>query len=331
MYKLHNQSRNILTYNNMLNNSRPKQIFSFGNAQRFTYNNFATEGTSDSFYDIPSTLSKRGASFGYGHKIDITLIDNSDKLKINPPFYEISKIKDSSHKNSPKFSFGSKNYNLKGIYKFVTPGPNYNVSNYFGKENPKYSFHSRNNYIGQHFNSPGPGCYESSNLSKNGKYFSSKTRNISTSTWSKSKSPRFTKIKPATDLSYNLGGLISGNGKCFNSKYSSSPAKSMGIKLSSIFDVQNKNFNPGPGEYETYSEFDNYHPNHLRTQPNFYNKRNNYDLNSNYKSYNNKNELPIIKKNILKDNYHIKNNFHIGTNKNPHHITGNRELHFLIK
>ena len=78
-------------------------------------------------------------------------------------------------------------YNLE-VIKYV-------MKNYFGKENPKYSFHSRNNYIGQHFNSPGPGCYESSNLSKNGKYFSSKTRNISTSAWSKSKSPRFTKIR----------------------------------------------------------------------------------------------------------------------------------------
>jgi len=329
MYKIPNQSRNILTYNNMLNNSKSKQFFSFGKAKRFSNNNFATEG--DSFYDIPSTLSKRGTSFGYGNKVDITLIDNSEKLKINPPFYEISKIKDSSHKNSPKYSFGSKNYNLKGINKFITPGPNYEVSNIFGKESPKYSFHIRNNYIGDHFNSPGPGCYESTNLSKNGKYFSSKTRNISTSTWSKSKSPRFAKIKAATDLSYNLGNLMSGNGKCFNSKYSSSPAKSMGLKLTSIFD-QNKNYNPGPGEYESYSEFINYQTNNLKTQPNFYNKRNNYDLFSNYKTYNYYNELPIIKNNILKNNnFHIKNNFHIGTNKNPHHITGNKELHFLIK
>ena len=327
MNKINYQSRKILI-NNMLNNSKSKQMFSFGKAKRF---NLRTECLSNSFYNIPSTLSKRGTSFGYGHKTDITLMDNfSDKFKINPPLYELSKIKDSSHKNSPKFSFGSKNYNLIGINKFITPGPNYEIREVFGKGRPKYSFHIRNEYKGDNFISPGPGCYESVGLSGDGKYFSSKTRNISTSTWSKSKSPRFTKIKPATDLSYNLGGLISGNGKCFNSKYSSSPAKSMGIKLSSIFDVQNKNFNPGPGEYETYSEFDNYHPNILRTQPNFYNKKNIYDL-SNYKSYNSKNELPIIKKNILKNNYHTKNNFHIGTNKNPHHITGNKELHFLIK
>ena len=48
-------------------------------------------------------------------------MDNfSDKFKINAPLYEISKIKDSSHKNNPKFSFGSKNYNLKGINKYIT-------------------------------------------------------------------------------------------------------------------------------------------------------------------------------------------------------------------
>ena len=35
--------------------------------------------------------------------------------------------------------------------------------------------------------------------------------------------PRFAKIKAATDLSYNVGDLMSGNGKCFNSKFSSSP------------------------------------------------------------------------------------------------------------
>ena len=80
---------------------------------------------------------------------------------------------------------------------------------------------------------------------------------------------RFAKIKAATDLSYNVGDLMSGNGKCFKSKFNSSPAKSMGLKLSSIIDsYQNKNF-PWPGEYETYSEFNNYHSNNLKIQPKF--------------------------------------------------------------
>jgi hypothetical protein len=327
MNKINYQSRKILI-NNMLNNSKSKQMFSFGKAKRF---NLRTECLSNSFYNIPSTLSKRGTSFGYGHKTDITLMDNfSDKFKINPPLYELSKIKDSSHKNSPKFSFGSKNYNLKGINKFITPGPNYEIREVFGKGRPKYSFHIRNEYKGDNFISPGPGCYESVGLSGDGKYFSSKTRNISTSNWSKSKTPRFAKIRAATDLSYNVGDLMSGNGKCFNSKYSSSPAKSMGLKLTSIFDTYEKKNYPGPGEYETYSEFNNYHSNNLKTQPNFYNKRNNYDLYSNYNTYNIK-ELPAIHNNSFYRKYNIDNNIHIGKNKNPHHITGNKEMHFLIK
>ena len=51
---------------------------------------------------------------------------------------------------------------------------------------------------------------------------------------------------------YNFENLLKGNGVIYNSKFTSNNAKTMGMKLKWI---KSKFITPGPGSYETFSEF----------------------------------------------------------------------------
>ena len=137
------------------NNSTSKAQYSFQKAKRFDQQ----VSTTSKFYDLPATISKRSASFGYGGKYDFTsgkektpgpgAYDNSDKVK------------------TPGFSFGLSRENCKGFEQgalrsdpFI-PGPGaYSFTPKFSNEGRKISLTGRGKETGQKETVPGPGAYE---------------------------------------------------------------------------------------------------------------------------------------------------------------------------
>lgn len=56
-----------------ISTSNAKQKFSFGKEQRFKYKTSDTKVG----YDLPSTISKRGAGIGFGMKLDLGKVTSS--------------------------------------------------------------------------------------------------------------------------------------------------------------------------------------------------------------------------------------------------------------
>ena len=137
----------------------------------------------------------------------------------------------------------------------MTPGP----SNYYPRyerfgDNVKYSMSFRYKYKKDpdNYNFPGPGTYELPSFNKSGVYSISNFKN--------SQCPKFPEAKRFNDYdhktpgpgAYDYENLVKGNGVIFNSKFVSSNGKTMGKKLKFI---KNKLITPGPGAYESFSEF----------------------------------------------------------------------------
>lgn len=257
-----------LVNTNLQNNSSSKQMYSFPRAERF-FQLSSNSSRNSKFYNIPSSLSHRSTSFGYGNKYDITTLgNNQERLKIKAPYYIISRSKVSSVPNSPKYSFGlSRDKFTKclvdgqvSLPTFTSPGPAvYNTREVVGSNTPKYSFREKIRYKGKGYrlNVPGPGRYSAINMNKDGKYPISKFRNTEQACWSLNKAERFkekTKTTPGPGK-YDVNGLINGKGSVYNSKFRSGTARSMGLRLRSIFDISDKNATPGPGAYSSFSEF----------------------------------------------------------------------------
>lgn len=257
---------------NLQNTSSSKQMYSFGKDPRFHYK---IEDKGGAFYNIPSSLSTRSTSFGYGNKYDITTLEK-ERLKIKTPYYDLSRTKLSSYYEPPRYTFGESRDKVTKIVidgdggapastriNSVSPGPaNYNVARSFGNNDaPKYSFRTKIYYKGKGYVllSPGPGSYSNIQINKEGKYPISQYQNISRVPWGMSKSKReVTRINNVPGPGkYSIDGLMNGKGKVYNSKYKSSTARSMGQKLKGIFDKSSES-TPGPGSYSTFSEFGYY-------------------------------------------------------------------------
>ena len=226
---------------NLLNNSHSKQMYSFPKASRFK---LIKAPLSSVYYNIPSSRSTRSTSLGYGRKSDFTKNKNNPDL----PFYNIKRLFD--YKETPLYSFGR-----ILIYKKIEKGPGpakYNIRKNLGSDAPKYSFGIKiKNKIKENF--PGPGTYKNY-IDLNKKIPLSKYRNSLFNGWSLSKSFRMSKkdnLTPGPNY-YNIGNLINGNGYIFNSKYKSSLGKSLTSRKGSFYQENN---NPGPGSYESFSEF----------------------------------------------------------------------------
>ena len=226
---------------NILNKSHSKQMYSFSKASRFQ---LIKAPLSSVFYNIPSSLSARSTSMGFGTKSDFTQNKNNPNL----PFYNIKRLFD--YKETPLYSFGR-----ILIYKKIEKGPGpakYNIRKNLGSDAPKYSFGIKlKNKIKENF--PGPGTYKNY-IDLNKKIPLSKYRNSLFNGWSLSKSFRMSKkdnLTPGPNY-YNIGNLINGNGYIFNSKYKSSLGKSLTSRKGSFYQENN---NPGPGSYESFSEF----------------------------------------------------------------------------
>ena len=89
----------ITASKNILNNSISKMMYSFPKSPRFPP--LKRSSYSYTFYNIPSTLSNRSTSLGYGNKTDFTKMK-----KFGGEYPEIKRDFDKGTKLGPLFSFG---------------------------------------------------------------------------------------------------------------------------------------------------------------------------------------------------------------------------------
>ena len=221
-----------------INDSTSKAMYSFPLSQRFQkretdYSSF--------YYNIPSTLTQRKTSIGYGNRstILLSLRGKTDNYYNIPP--------DINPKSgSPKYSFGFSRDTCrkpKCLDESKTPGPSYYFPyKKFGQNGLKYSMSFRYKYKKAPDNFPGPGAYEiPSFINKNGTKFS-KTKRFNLYNWN----------YPGPGA-YDTENTMKGNGIIYNSRFLSNNAKTFGKKLKWIKD---KLVTPGPGAYEIFSDFE---------------------------------------------------------------------------
>ena len=248
---------NLLDYEDLLykskviiNDSTSKAMYSFPLARRFT--KFEVDNSSF-FYDIPTTLSKRGASIGYGKKSNITLSrkGKSDNIYNLPMGFDIT-----DKNGTPKYTFGFGRdicRKPKCLDEKKTPGPsNYFPYKNFGDGGSHYSMSFRYKYKKEPDNYPGPGTYEFQEFNNRGIYSSSGLRNSQSNKFSKTKRFAYHDWRYPGPGTYNTENLIKGNGIVYNSKLLSNNPKTIGKKLKWIKDPL---ITPGPGAYEFFSEF----------------------------------------------------------------------------
>ena len=90
----------INKYKVTINTSSSKQMYSFGKENRFR----AYKARTDVFYNLPSTLEKRKAGFGYGTKSDFT--KGAIKGKVDK-YYDIPREFEVFRKNTPQYTMGA--------------------------------------------------------------------------------------------------------------------------------------------------------------------------------------------------------------------------------
>ena len=189
------------------NASPTKFMYSFSRADRFPRIN--RTGKSDTFYNLPSMVMKRGAVFGYGTKSDFTVNKNA-----KTEFISIKRDFDKENQRGLKYSFGlGRDKFLKAYcpgYKHIDkniPGPGkYNVIRELGADAPKYSLHTicgERGWINKYMNNPAPGAYSPVvRINSEGKYPVSSISNIQchnfgisqTNRWSYYKSKKYNLI-----------------------------------------------------------------------------------------------------------------------------------------
>ena len=137
-----------------VNNSTSKAMYSFSLSKRFK--DVPTDYSSF-YYNLPSTLNKRRASIGYGHKSSILLSRNgkTDKYYNIPSFISIN-----SRSGTPKYTFGYSRdicRKPKCLDQRRSPSPmNYFPYKKFGQNGLKYSMSFRYKYKKEPDNFPGP-------------------------------------------------------------------------------------------------------------------------------------------------------------------------------
>ena len=252
--------------NVIINTSTSKQMYCFSHAKRFKPK---LTDESQFFYNIPTGMSHRGTSFGYGTKMSFSNRDNSpgpgsyNYLKINTK----GRYAKSDFPNSPQSKFGSAvRFKTEKIIS-DTPAPNsYNLEPMIKGNGIIYNSRYGSNLgksmglklekVGQNIISPGPGSYDYMKLNLKGKYPSSLLSNSVINSFGTEK--RFRKAKgdnnPAPNA-YRLESTIKGNGIMYNSRYGSNLGKTIGMR----FDTVGKSITPGPGAYEFFSDFEGFY------------------------------------------------------------------------
>jgi hypothetical protein len=252
--KKHEQQLIAARINSSLNRSLSKASYSFSKAARFQN---PKKDMLYAFYNMPETKSMRACSMGYGEKSDFT---RSHK-NISPSLYSFPSSFDPKCHNSPQYTFGVSrdNKNISKRKRNISPGPIYNLSQAIGSGAPSYSLGMKlsQKNVSRSFVSPGPGAYYNENNYQVGKYFDSKFKNsIKVSIGSKAKRFNYKIKQPMPGPSdYSLPPLITKSGCVYESRYRSVPARSF---------IGHRNTNskviisPGPGQYDTFSEFEGY-------------------------------------------------------------------------
>ena len=167
----------------IINTSTSKEMYSFSTAKRFQK---SIRDDSPFFYNIPTSISHRGTSIGYGSKISFSSKNQSP----GPGAYNYLKINlkgryaKSDFPNSPQSKFGSSIRFKKEKVFSDTPAPNtYYLESMIKGNGIIYNSRYNSNHgktmgqklgtIGQSIVSPGPGSYDYMKLNLKGKYPSS--------------------------------------------------------------------------------------------------------------------------------------------------------------
>ena len=240
--------------NIIINSSTSKAMYLFPKAERF----YPTKKDNSSFfYNLPSVANNRSTSIGYGTKTNFVPSINGRSTNI----YNIPREFDLNAKNngSPKYSFGL-GRDLCRVPKTKdeknTPGPSsYSPYKKFGENGLHYSLSFRYNQPNPNFNNPGPGAYNFQQLNKEGKYGTSELRNSHLSKFPQAERFRYNYNKNPGPGAYKDENLLKGTGKVYNSKFTSNPGKTMGMKFSKIGE---KLVTPGPGAYDFFSDFEGF-------------------------------------------------------------------------
>lgn len=186
-----------------LNTSPSKQLFSFPKGKRFIIPN--SKQNQNVAYNLPTTKSRRSASFGYGKRYNFARNNGSP----SPTSYN-SNTQFKKNPSAKAFSFGiareaySKVY-LKGhkgpeMARDI-PGPgsyNNELWNSVGKTGKSYTLRPRTGNVGIRAGSkgiPGPGSYEFKNsINPRGSQFISKFKSSGATTFNPPSSKRFKKM-----------------------------------------------------------------------------------------------------------------------------------------
>lgn len=243
-----------------LNTSTSKQRYTFAKAARFPK---IKRSSSAGFYEIPSTLSKRTTSFGFGNKVDFT----KEKKGNNATFHDYSSDFNQKNPHGPKYSFsnGREKYGkvyLDSVKMFDknVPGPGkYYIMKPFGSDCPKYSIKGRHeNPItrkGEVIPSPAPNLYNNVyKMNIQGKYPVSSIRNVNSIRMNYDKTKRSDYIinKNPGPGSYEKKTLL---GRIIDSTHTSYEPRS--ILERHIYKDSRCNY-PGPGSYKIHSDFGQY-------------------------------------------------------------------------
>jgi hypothetical protein len=212
------------------------------------------------FYNLPDVKTMRAASIGKGGKYDFTR-ENRDK---NQNIYNVKSDFDVKSPHSPQYTFGLSRDCFEKVYYETNktidknvPGPGkYDCLKPFGSDACKFSMRGKGDskQLSSPSKLPGPGEYPILSMNPTGKYPYSNVKNATNIIWGSSKSPRFNyqiNNYPGPEK-YEQKSLINGKGICFNSKFQSSPGKTL---VGKYHDLHDKYPTPGPGSYKSPSEF----------------------------------------------------------------------------
>eukprot|EP00347_Sterkiella_histriomuscorum_P002371 403368412 len=258
-----------------LNTSTSKALFSFSKAER---RSMAIKTVTDVVgYDVPDFKSQRACSFGIG---DRKIPRTSDSPP--PTCYNLKSVFDNKKPDGKAFTFGLSKEHFQRVYlenhparDRDIPGPGeYNPQEKIGEKSQKITISGRTNnpllLTSQRF-VPGPGTYEPRNsINKNGQYVLSNMK--STLTPSFSLPSLAGKLEPGRKMDQvELMKYVPGPGsytpklflgdRTVSSNHQSASQKS--FYHHDRFPATTKSLRkdmPGPGSYQTISEFNLYAP-----------------------------------------------------------------------
>ncbi len=245
-----------------INTSTSKQMYKFNKAIRFASFKKPYDAL---YYNLPSVKDRFTTTFGYGKKFDFS--KNVLRGKTDS-YYDIPREFDLKRKNSPQYSFG-KGRDLCIMPQFKvdkeTPGVGaYELRQDLGKDAFKFSIFGRewdhrkispmNSFI-----TPGPGYYEEVlKTNDKGRYSSSIFENTKQVKFIGPERDKIIKNNNPPPWAYNLGTMFNKTGMQFTSKFNSTLAKSMSDRPKDFYQPFNKSPFPGPGSYNSFSEFNGY-------------------------------------------------------------------------